>query len=117
MNNKGFTVVEVMVAILVLTIGLLAMASTSALVTRMIGQSKRFEAAAELASERIEIIKADTTCPNLGSGSMTSGPNTVAWNITAFGRGERIQVIVSWPLSAGNVRADTFNTVYSCHTK
>ncbi len=117
LNTKGFTIIEVMVAMLILTVGLLAMASTAGLVTRMIGQSKRFEAAAELAAERSEIIVADTACPSLGSGSATSGPNTVAWSVTAFGRGEQIQVIVNWPLSAGNTRADTFHTVYSCHTK
>jgi prepilin-type N-terminal cleavage/methylation domain-containing protein len=117
LNRKGFTIIEVMISILILTVGLLAMASTAGLVTRMIGQSKRFEAAAELAAERIELIVADPTCPLIGSGSATSGANTVAWRVTAFGRGERIQVIVNWPLSAGNTRADTFHTVYSCHTK
>ena len=117
LNTKGFTIIEVMVSMLILTVGLLAMASTAGLVTRMIGESKRFEAAAELAAQRIEIIIAETPCPSLGSGSATSGPNTVAWTVTAFGRGEQIQVIVNWPLSAGNTRADTFHTVYSCHTK
>ena len=117
MTRTGFTIIEVIVSILILTVGLLAMASTAGLVTGMIGQSKRFEAAAELAAERVELIVADTACPSLGGGSATTGANTVAWSVTAFGRGERIQVIVSWPLSAGNIRADTFNTVYSCHTK
>jgi Tfp pilus assembly protein PilV len=106
-----------MVAILILTIGLIAMASTAGLVTQMIGQSKRFEAAAQLAAERIELIRADTTCPSLGTGSATSGASTVAWNVSSFGRGERIQVVVTWPLSASTTRADTFHTVYSCHTK
>ena len=117
MNRNGFTIIEVVVAILVLTVGILAMASTAAAVTRMIGISKRFEAAAELATQRVEIIRADTACPALGSGSASSGPYSVAWDVTAFGRGEQIQVIVSWPLSIGNTRADTFNTIYSCHTK
>ncbi len=117
MNRTGFTIIEVIVAILILTVGLVALASTAGLVTRMIGQSKRFEAAAELAAERIELIRADTACPSLGSGSATSGANTVAWSVTSFGRGEQIQVIVTWPVSAGNSRADTFNAFYSCHTK
>ena len=117
MNRTGFTIIEVLVAILVLTMGLLALASTAGMVTGLIGQSKRFEAAAELAAERVELIRADTTCPALGSGSAMGGANTVAWTVTSFGRGEQIQVVVSWPLRAGTVRADTFNAFYSCHTK
>ena len=53
MNKQGFTIIEVMVAILILTVGLLAMASTAAAVTGMISRSKRFEAASELAAARI----------------------------------------------------------------
>jgi len=37
-REQGFTIVEVIVAILVLTVGLLALVTSAALVTRMIGR-------------------------------------------------------------------------------
>jgi len=37
-NNKGFTIIEVIIAIIVLTVGVLGMVTTAALVTRMIGR-------------------------------------------------------------------------------
>jgi len=37
-GSQGFTIVEVIIAIVVLTIGLLALMSSSALVTRMIAR-------------------------------------------------------------------------------
>src|SRR3989442_15870348 len=40
-RERGFTLVEVIVAILVLTVGLLALVTSSALVTRMIQRGQR----------------------------------------------------------------------------
>ena len=37
-NESGFTIVEVIIAIIVLSVGLLGLVSTAALVTRMIGR-------------------------------------------------------------------------------
>ena len=45
MNDKGFTVIEVIVAIIILPVGILGLASSAATVTRMIGQGQRFSEA------------------------------------------------------------------------
>jgi len=36
-NRQGFTIIEIIIAIIVLTVGVLGMVTTAALVTRMIG--------------------------------------------------------------------------------
>src|SRR5436309_15750077 len=56
-REQGFTIVEVIVAILVLTVGLLALVTSAALVTRMIGRGQRLAVAAQYAQRRLEMLR------------------------------------------------------------
>ena len=42
-REAGFTIIEVMIAVVILTVGLLGLTATSALVTRMLGRGQRSE--------------------------------------------------------------------------
>ena len=53
----GFTLTEVLVAVLVLAVGVVALASTSATVSRMIGLGKIETRAAQAASRRMETLR------------------------------------------------------------
>src|SRR2546430_3587914 len=67
-REQGFTIVEVIVAIMVLTVGLLALVTSAALVTRMIGRGQRSAVAAQYAQRRLEMLHA-TGCRSQASGS------------------------------------------------
>lgn len=69
-REQGFTLVEVVVAIIVLTIGLLALVSSSALVTRMIARGERTAAMASFASQRLEKLRT-TACTSQSGGADT----------------------------------------------
>ncbi len=56
-NRSGFTLIEVMVAIVIMGVGILALLSTSALVTRMIGRGNMTTKATQLAQTRLEILR------------------------------------------------------------
>ena len=117
-NQRGFTIVEVLVAVLVLSVGVIALAGSAGLVTRMIGQGQRYTVASTLANEQIEIIRAEG-CPAGGAvdaaGSRTEGAYTLAWRTVAIqsGRGRLIQVAVQSPTTRGT-RTDTFTSVEFC---
>ena len=64
-SERGFTIAEILVAILVLTIGLLGLVTTAGLVTRMIGQGQRYSEVSNFASERFELLRAQG-CPAAG---------------------------------------------------
>lgn len=83
-NRRGLTVVEVIVALLVMTVGILAIMSTTVYATRTMMRGRLTDMAATYASARLEQLRA-STCVNVANGGYskyTSGPNS-GQNITA----------------------------------
>jgi len=114
--GSGFTLVELMVAMLVLTVGLLGMLGAAATTIRVIGEGDRAVGAAYHASGRIDGLAA------LGCDNVTSGADTVeavyrlSWtvggNVTSQVR--PIMMVAEYPGVRGQVRADTFETGIPC---
>ena len=83
--RAGFTLVELIVAILILTVGILGLAGTSAVITRQMGGGSRTTVASTIAQSRFDSL-ASVTCTTLASGGTTSGTTsargvTEAWNV------------------------------------
>lgn len=117
-GERGFTIVEVLVSVLILSVGLLALASTAALVSRMVGQGDRYTEAANLASRQFETFRSrwtGTNCAGAADGSTTESGFTVSWRLTslAAGRARQVQLTVSSPTGRGT-RTDTFYRTISC---
>jgi len=68
--RRGLTIVELMAAVVILSIGVLGLAGTATVVTRMIGQGDQHTDAATAAQTRFERLRG-TRCPVTG-GSVTS---------------------------------------------
>lgn len=113
-TERGFTIVEVLVAVMILSVGLMGLVTTAGLVTRMIGQGHRYAEASALANERIEVLKSQR-CPAAGTGTETRGAYVVSWRVieVAGGKGRGLNVSVQSPTTRGS-RTDTFATVHYC---
>ena len=113
-GERGFTIVEVLVAIMILSVGIMGLVTTAGLVTRMIGQGQRYTEASALANERIELLRT-SQCAAVGSGSETRGAYQINWRVVAVAgdKGRAIQVAVQSPTTRGP-RTDTFETVQFC---
>ena len=111
--ERGFTVIEVMVAVIVLTIGVLGLVGSAALVTRMIGRGNRAAKASIMAQQRIEILRG-TRCASLASGADTVRQYVRTWTVTPVGNARRIQVRVRYPTTATQTRTDTTVTTIDC---
>lgn len=112
-TERGFTLVEIMVALVVLVIGLLAMTSTSALVTRMAGDAFQRTVVAESAASRIEIIRSRGGC--IGEiGRDSTKYVDLTWESVPMGNLARVRVIATWRRAARGVRVDTIETILSC---
>ncbi len=76
--RAGFTLVEVLVAVLILAVGLSALAGAAAITTRTVGESTRHTRATALGAGRSEILLTGS-CRSAGSGSDTRDGLTVEW--------------------------------------
>ena len=120
-RQTGFTLVEVMVALVVTAIGLGALAGSSALVTRMIGRGARASRAAEVAEGRVEQLRAaagSTTprciSPAFGSGGPLSSRGVAErWEVGPVGAVRNVRAIVSSPIPGG-IRVDTLQGRIDC---
>ena len=83
-KNRGFTVVEVLVAIVIMALGVLGLAGTATSVSRLIGGGAEQTIAANYAMSRFEQLRS-TTCANLAAGTATKRGMTEHWTVTASG--------------------------------
>jgi prepilin-type N-terminal cleavage/methylation domain-containing protein len=86
-SERGFTIIEVIVAIMVLTVGLLGLVTTAALVTRMIGRGQRSAVAATFGAQRMERLRTAACIPAQripGGENLLRGSTVVATNTWRF---------------------------------
>jgi Tfp pilus assembly protein PilV len=127
-NNRGFTIVEVIIAVIVLTVGILAMVTTAALVTRMIARGQRSADASAFMARRVERLRAVASgqvtgacaTPLPGADTLYRGSNMVAintWTVTpVVGNPQnfRIKVVSTYRTFQNRVRRDSMETTFSC---
>ena len=114
MTRRGFSLVEVMIAVVILTVGILALAGTSARVVRMINQGGRLAGASLVAEGRFEILRA-TSCATLASGSTVEGPFTIRWTVATSGYLRTVGLTVVY-VTGGTTHTDAYVTSISCAT-
>jgi prepilin-type N-terminal cleavage/methylation domain-containing protein len=131
-TRKGFTIVELLVAITILTVGLLAYLGSSALDSRSLLRERNIDLAAIFAMRRLEQLRVDACRRHLDSaevlmrGADTLATNTWRFTLAPGGQGYRVS-LVSWYMKAPiNVsgtaaarraathRSDTYETGISC---
>ena len=110
--RRGMTLVELVVAMTIIGIGLLALAGSATLVTRLMGGGTRQALAASVVQTRLEKLR------SVNCGSVTSGADTVrgviaTWTSTTITRGRSITLTVRYPMQRGN-RTQTYRTILPC---
>jgi prepilin-type N-terminal cleavage/methylation domain-containing protein len=114
--RAGFTIVEMLVAVMVFSVGLLAVAGASSSITGMMGSSKRRVQAASIAASRFEMLRS-ISCVKLFAGSSTSEGITSSWTVkrvpnTNPKTGE-VTLTVTVP-ERGSPKVYTFHNVFPC---
>jgi prepilin-type N-terminal cleavage/methylation domain-containing protein len=111
-SRDGFTIIEIMVAVLVLGIGITALVGSSALVTRQIGRGRTISIANEIGTQRLERLRvlarpsgATAACAQAGFAS-SAAPDTVrgvieSWTVSGAGNSRTVTVNVSYPRKSG----------------
>ena len=96
--RRGFTIVEVLVAVMVLSVGVLALASTAAVTGRLMSEGAVRNRAATLALSRFEVIASRSSA---GCNAIVAVGGTVSRDSTL--RGIREQWTITRPRNDGTV--------------
>ena len=83
-DERGFTLVELMLSLMLFTVGILSLSATSAVVVRMMGGARQQTIAATMAHSRLERLRGlACSSPALTGGSATARGITETWTVTA----------------------------------
>ena len=112
-RRSGFTLIELMVAVSVFSIGVLAMMASSALVMTMIGGSQRRTVATTVAEARFERLRSQSCTAHTAGSAVTRGVNE-SWEVIPLARADDVTVRVSFPSSGGRVASQIYRTYIPC---
>ncbi len=125
LGSRGFTVIEVLVAVLVLGIGITALVGSSALVTRQIGRGRILTIATEVGNQRLEILRllarpynGAAACARTGFASSTA-PDTLrhvieSWTVSGSGNSRTLAVTITYP-RRGGTSTFTLTSMVGCY--
>jgi Tfp pilus assembly protein PilV len=124
-SRRGFTILEALIAIVVISFGVLTSMGTGALTTRMISRGQRSALAANFAAQRLERLGATGAPNSIGCLTHTSGADTLfrggtwaainTWSWTNLGNdGWRVSLTVTYKTGPGTARAETLAREISC---
>lgn len=119
-SRSGFTLVEVLIAVTVLSVGIIALAGNAAMATRMIGRGKSDTQATQLATLKVDSLRArayatDPRCTALVNGTSTASAVTLSWTVTvpASGIGRNVSVSASYQTPRG-AHTEVLTTYIEC---
>jgi prepilin-type N-terminal cleavage/methylation domain-containing protein len=107
----GYTLVEVVVALLVFSVAALALAASSAIVAKTMESNALRERAARIAANRIELITSE--CGSAASGAETLQGIQSAWSISRAGALLSILESTRY-VSASGSRDDSYRALEWC---
>ncbi|HYN79947.1 MAG TPA: prepilin-type N-terminal cleavage/methylation domain-containing protein [Gemmatimonadaceae bacterium] len=111
-SQRGFTLIEVVVAIVILAAGALALAGSAAVTVRRMSDTARRSSGVTMARSRAEASMA-SACGSLASGSETARGVRSDWVVSAGAVSAELSQRVSYPTSRG-ARSDDFLTAAPC---
>ncbi len=119
-SRQGFTLVDAVIALVVLVVGVLAMAGTLAMASRMIGRGRQATIIAQAASTRLEWLRqlARSTSPpcthvRFADDSAIVGSISERWTVPGSGAARRLVLALEYRVPRGMAR-DTIRTAILC---
>lgn len=98
--RHGFTLVEVLVALVLVQFGLLAVAATSAIAARHVAVATRAAHASDVARERLESLRW-TACAAESEGGRVTAEISEHWSVRGADGWRSVRDSVEFPLPAG----------------
>lgn len=109
--RRGYTLIEIIVAVLVFTVGGLALASGGAVIVRAMALNGSRENATRLATSRLEKIR--SSCESAANGADSAGGVRLRWNVVDKSSSVTVVATVSYPTPSG-IHTETFHASFAC---
>jgi prepilin-type N-terminal cleavage/methylation domain-containing protein len=93
-SRGGYTIVELIVAIMIFTIGLLAMAGTASLIMMTIAGSRTRTVGAAVAESRFEQLRAQSCAAHAAGSAVTRGVRE-DWSVMPMARADDVTVVIT----------------------
>jgi len=110
--RPAFTIIELLMAIVVSTIGLVALAATSGLVAAHVGDGGRLTAAAQAARTILDSLGA-RRCDAIIGGSTARDGIAVEWTVSRDSSSAHVELVVGAVLRRGS-RRDSYELLVPC---
>ncbi|KMP11570.1 hypothetical protein UR09_02935 [Candidatus Nitromaritima sp. SCGC AAA799-A02] len=118
-NADGFTLIEILIAVVVIAVSFAAIATVVASSIRGAQHSKHVTGAVTLIQDKLEGFK-NTSYAAITSGNEANidaegnvpGPYSRTWTVTTVGSAKEITVVVTWPFN-GLTKTRSMTTVIS----
>ena len=111
--RRGFTLIEMIIAIVVMSIGVMGLAGTATYVATQMGGGKAQTLAATLATKVADSLAA-RRCSALVNGSQTKRDVTVTWTVADSSRTRWVTESVQYQVKRGPTKTMTYTTVIQC---
>ena len=104
-SHPAFTLLEVLVALVILGVGILGLSANAALVSRLVGDGSRLTLAATVATARFELLRS-MPCATATSGSARTRGIEHRWSVeTTSASTLEVEVSVTYPLRSGGAHS------------
>ena len=110
--RTGLTIIELLIAIVILTVGVLALAATAGLVAAQVGDGGRLTGAAHAARSTLDSLRG-VPCASLTSGAGARGSIALQWTVARDSLSAEIAVTVGATLRR-RTRSDAYRTTVPC---
>ena len=117
-DRRAFTLLEVLVALVILGVGVVGIAGNAALVSRLVGDGTRLTLVAAIATARFEQLRA-LPCAGVTPGNTITHGIEERWTVAPLGAAEHtgaleIQLAVTYRLRAGPSRTQRLRGAVPC---
>lgn len=114
--RRGSTLVEMLVAMMIISVGILGLSSGAMLVTRLMGGGARQALVANTVQAHLEKLRA-SSCASLTGGQDTVRGVITRWTVTSVTRGVDVAVTAQYALAggrAGTLHTQSYKTIFPC---
>ena len=111
-SQRGYTIVELLIAVMIFSVGLLAMAGTASVMLTTLTSTQSRTIASSVAESRFERMRA-TPCASRAAGSATTRGIAESWTLDRLARADDVTVAVTF-LSNHQSRTETFRSFMPC---